>query len=452
MNARSAKPASADWLNGVLTDLPTARKRAALKYLETWLGSKWLNGKGNHQLQQLWRRRDWAAAVELLSLATAVKSMKPKMTEKVEANFLRELKESTGNLEGFVFELLAGSMLDHPEHPVALGGVGQRGYDLLLTLKNRKSIRVSCTALLPSIHEREFGEFARSLYATFRQALIPGSPAVLLAILTGHDDPNRYGEQTSEVVVNSYRDWATGKARPEYGFGYSGWAFQFKPLVPLIELPLHESALSHTFIAVGAHPREEQRRFSARVQEKMDNLGKHFPSSDSDVGNVILVKVPNSISITEAVEYLGKMWSPANAHVSAVWVYRAQLVTDAAGQEGTVGHYVHEVHNPHASVPLASLLPPGGQIAFTTEIGRAEPSEPKFGLLVGDDNLSFPKHYDLTRGEHFYLVDARGSEPVTAPLPLIPNIIVHTALKLNDSGQDVAISRRGQQTEDFRLI
>jgi hypothetical protein len=154
-------------------DRPREEKLEFLRKVEQWLGHDWLTAKSpNHPVKELWKRKDWLATSELLTLGEALALVGPTASDKTLREAANDVRSSDyGNRRGSVWEFFAASLLQTPSQSVAMAPAGHPGYDFELQLGDLYRIRFSCKALIESRWERDFMEFSQSLYKSLATAV-----------------------------------------------------------------------------------------------------------------------------------------------------------------------------------------------------------------------------------------------------------------------------------------
>ena len=129
-------------------------------------------------------------------------------------------------------------------------------------------------------------------------------------------------------------------------------------------------------------------------------LRKHCSAVGNSVANVFLIKIPTSVNIEDARAAIRDAFaSPANACVSAGYLYRASWLTRNAGETFYVGHEIHEEKNPLATVPLDSVCP---KMSLAIPFGQVQVPIPTRELRIGDDLHIIDGEHAVLLGSHVY--------------------------------------------------
>ncbi|MDM4769041.1 hypothetical protein [Solimonas sp. SE-A11] len=127
---------------------------AAFRALHEHFQSDWLQARGDHLLQRLWRRRDALATFELYTLGYSLARLDPidKSWLKHQVKIVKGRDEN--NTNGALFEILGVSSLLNGNQSVVPAKQNQKGYDVDVVDTDNHSWRISLKTYSPSIHER----------------------------------------------------------------------------------------------------------------------------------------------------------------------------------------------------------------------------------------------------------------------------------------------------------
>lgn len=380
-----------------------AEKERHLQTVQSWLGEEWLQAAGSHPVRDLWKRRDWLATTELLTLGHALDRITPKASEKLMSEAANDLRaEDFGNRSGTVFEILAASMFDAPEHPIEMAAPSQKGYDFTVRIAPGKALRVSCKAMIPSRNELEFLRIAKAACNATVITLLPGKNFAAMMTLAKPDEPARFDAAIIVPQVEQATRLAmSGPPISGYGVG-GGWLIQFKPLASLTEANFWNKSPSYTYIAIAPFLGNEQQRFVSKIDDAIANVRKHCPAETNLSTNIIMIRVPSSVSLQAARSFLADRLDDTASDVSAVMLYRARVVTTSDGDTTLVGHEFDWVENPHAKVSVMSLLGRPPQFNLVVPIGQIQTVESRMELRSGSEALDISQGYCYSKGHHYY--------------------------------------------------
>lgn len=380
-----------------------AEKELQLKAVRDWLGEDWLKANGSHPVRELWNRRDWLATTELLTLGHALNRISPKASERLMSEAANDIRsDDYGNRSGTIFEILAASMFDAPEHPVEMAAPSQKGYDFTVSIAPGKVLRVSCKALIPSKYEFEFQRIAKAACKATASTLVPGKNLSAMMSLAKPDDPARFDAATIIPQVAQATTLAMN-GTPAFGYGVGGgWLIQFNPLSSLTEADFWDKSPSYTFIALSPFLGDEQQRFISKIDDAIGNVRKHCPAEANVSTNMIMVRVPSSVSLQAARVFLADRLNDSASDVSAIMLYRARVVTTSDGDTTLVGHEFDWVENPQAKVTVMSLLGRPHHFHLVVPIGQIQTVESRMELHVGSETIDISQGYSYSMGHHYY--------------------------------------------------
>lgn len=389
-----------------LTEVPLADKEAQLQAVVDWLGLEWLNREEPHPVRELWKRRDWLATTELLTIGSGLLKLKSAGHQKNFREAAEDVKaDDFGNRAGSLFEILGAAMFSHSKHPVTLPKVGQPGFDFVIHLPKEKQLRVSCKALVPSAKEIEFRKFARDLHTDFSKELVPGTGCIVQMFLLGKNEARKFDRL--HVLDHLRQAGKQGFTPAEQAYNISGWAFRLDRLAPEPGYRFWAGAASHSFMAMSPFLGDEQKRFEDKIQNAVSNLKKHCSDVSEDVGNLIFIKIPESVSFDKAREWLKTSLDEDSEFVSSVLLIRSQVASeDSKASSSFVVHEFAFVDNPRAKFALGTYLDDGSKEGFKFEmevpIGRVSGVETKLEIHKGSTMFSPTEAYVYFSGHHFY--------------------------------------------------
>lgn len=268
--------------------------------------------------------------------------------------------------------------------------------------------------------------FARKLPLCYEKALT--APTRTLATLSLPDATRaaNYADEVLKGIVESAVIWNDAGAPRSWRSGE--WSIEYDDIEGLPGKTFSEHFPSYTVVATAPFPKNEQHRFSARVTEKVENIAAHCPDVSAGETNVVAVKLPESISMQDAHDYLAGIWGTGNAAVSAVLLVRSRVLRVLLAEEPSpsdltsesfspayLGYEVELVPNPMASYGIETFL--HGPDALEIDVppfSRQAPYRPALQLLDRGALVPVGSRFLFTRGKHFYEVDAADRAAVQA--------------------------------------
>ncbi|MEQ1724006.1 MAG: hypothetical protein ABL930_12590 [Pseudobdellovibrio sp.] len=383
-------------------ELSENEKEAQLEKLANWLGQEWLESKDPHPVRELWNRKDWLATIELLTIGNSLKKIEQKVSPKTLEDAALDMKSNDfGNRAGSLFEIIGSAIFDNPDHPITMPKVGQPGYDFAINLPNEKKIRVSCKALIPSAKEIEFRKFCNSLHKQYTSTLPLGSATITKMYLVDKNDSNKFNVP---YILNGLSNTLAQGYSPERSmYVYGGWGFTISPLAPEEGYSFWNAERSQTFLSICPFLGDEQKRFEDKIDNAISNLKKHCSDVSSEVGNIILIKIPESISFTKAREWLKNSFDDYSDSISAILLIRSQVVSEAKKESTScVVYEISFVENPKAKFNLKTYLDDDFQFKLEIPIGKVTDVETRLEIHDGSRILNPTEAYVYFTGHHFY--------------------------------------------------
>lgn len=407
-----------------LNDVERSTKDAWLDAFRNLLTEDWLNLQGPHPLRQLWKRKDFLATIELLTIGHGLVQVLPKYSPKLKARLVKDLRSfEAGTRSGTLFELLASSMFANDQQTVTMPADGQPGYDFSIKTGGGHVIRVSCKRLLVSQEERAFVAAAEAM----RQAVAErgDNPTLAFAQMEDVTAADRYNVGAVRKAMRDFLAGASG--RRNLSTTFHGWRVFINPLAAAVPHAFARTRQSYTFGATAPFGLHEQKRIEDKIDDAIANLRKHVPLGDGNA-NVVLIQPPQSVSVVNAAAYATDYFADPQraAAISGVFVYRPAVVRDVERDETFIAHHHRYIENPHATTRLGERVPPGG-LSIQVPIGRVTDVEPELQLHMGEHVVRMGGQYVFYRGEHWYDVDARGSHTEFA-MPRLAGLRMHFIL------------------------
>jgi hypothetical protein len=421
-----------EWEEAFLPEIPIEKKRHYKKVFEELVDLNWLTGGTGHPVKELWARKDYSGLVEVLSVGSAFDRMKGRLPPALQKKIRNAIKDNDrDNGAGLIFELMAMSMFDAPHHQVEVPpDANQKGFDFSVQVKSDHIVRVSCKAVNPSFEEKSFLKSSALLARRMQPKVEAGLPLFVIASLAENAaEHNLDSQKIGHVLIQEYQNWLNQAAwRPKnYQSQHSiqDWNLTFSHLSPLIPHHFHSSYGSYTFLATSLHRTNEEGRFLRKLSDAAAGL-KEFSDVGMERSNMIALKIPSSISITLARAFLEKNL-PEFTHISAVFLYRTQLVPSENQSSALVCHELEIFSNPSAVVKIEEVF--GGEFNFNLNglIGiTGKKIERKITLSGVEYDVS--DRYVLQKGHHYYSIT--NNEPIEHRV--FPGIQVNSVVNLSD--------------------
>jgi hypothetical protein len=449
-SADAAETPVREWEEAFLPEIPVEEKRRYKKAFEDLVGLKWLTGNTRHPIRDLWVRKDHPGLVEVLSVGNAFERMRGRMSPKIQRKLLESIVgNDSNNRAGFVFELMAMAMFDTPNHPVEVPGADQSGFDFSVRVKPDHVVRVSCKVLTSSLAEKNFLEASELLARRIRPKVDAGLPLLVIASLASNAKSHYLDSQkVGHALIENYQDWLKkGAWEPknyQSQYSFQDWNFTLAHLNPLIPHHFHSTGGSYTLLAISPHQTDEQRRFTSKFVEAAENLKKHCSDVGENQSNIVALKIPSSISLSLARVYLEKEL-PNFSHISAVFLYRVQLLADGNNSGTLICHESAIVSNSSSIIRLEKILKSDFNFDLNSFIGISSTNIER-KIMLGGVEYDIIDKYVNQRGHHFYsIIDDNPME-----FKVFPGIQVNAVIDLQDGS--LAISPKDTLENSLVLL
>lgn len=377
-----------------------------------------------HPLQTLWRRNDWLASAELFSIGWALANQRDATLKEWFRDAARKVKSSSN--AGLYFELFAAAMLNNDHQRACLAPPSAPGYDILMTLPSQAVVRISCKVLEPSQHESQFVEAARNAANVMKEYVVNRRVSMqFIALANSHD----------QLSINSLEEYLShylnGPLTPK-SLSIPGWTVIATPLASDVS-GTRISRLKESYNIVIATPyhSSEQKRFEDLFRRAAHNLRRHYPSVSEQATNMIMIKLPDSVSIRTAAEWLKSKFAADYSTITAVMFYRCSLRKDEQGVT-FIGQELFLMNNPHAKVPWDKISSGIDQMHLMAPIGNLLTGDPVVKIIVGDVTLASGSLYMYHEGVMHYEIDFPFAPQTSISLKMQPSPNVHSVLVLRD--------------------
>lgn len=395
-----------------LSAWPDDLKEHCLALVENWLKEDWLRKPKPHPVRDVWKRRDFIATTELLYFGSLLDNMERSIPAASLSEIMDRVKsEALGDRSGALFELTAGAMMVSPGCSVSFPPVGNPGFDLVLHLKGNKQVRVSCKVLNASTHAIEFRRFSTELQTDLVKELNGSGPAFQLLGGPLQGTARTYPDtcDVARHLAGHVRSW-NGQSKTETE--YRDWFFGFLGMEKAPDgftwsrLP---DTVSHTVVLTAEFSEHEQKRFNDRMEDACANITRHGVGVGPSIANLIMIKVPTSISIATATSWLNEYFVQAGwLHVCGAIVYRPSIVYDSGFRDTVLGHELSVVENRSASALVESFFNEICTMEMKFPMGVILTEEPRTELRVGNDTANIGGSYMYVRGHHVFETEYDG--------------------------------------------
>jgi hypothetical protein len=368
--------------------LGATEKAKLLELVRAWILPVLTSRRRNHPFFELWHRKDWLATTELLSLGMNLRRLDARLKD---SDFLKNCRkqsvsDNADNRTGHLWEVWCAGVLEHPSQAVVPAPKNKPGFDLSFESAGT-GVRVSCKALNPSKQELEFRTFCEVLNACLAQRLRAG---LVVHIVMVSEAPERGVQRDAMALGDQVADIANQKMG---SFSLGEWKIYVTPYRH--RLPFWNGEASYSLFVASTYGDEEQRRFTTKLEDALENLDRHCGSPPPNTTNVVLMRVPPPISMADAKALSASRLTRDISHVSTVILVRTQLFLRPDGGVAQLGNEYERVENPNAA-----LATPDFKIELPIGIPIGEP-----GLYaeVGGHRISPDRSFKFLQGRRCHV-------------------------------------------------
>ncbi|QXI48856.1 hypothetical protein HU763_005210 [Pseudomonas anuradhapurensis] len=374
--------------------------------VEDLFGAEWLEGqegKEQHRLQALWKRKDWLSTCELFGLGKCIQELAPK-----HAGWLRQtakkVKSGVANAHGFTTEILTCGSIKSQQGEVAPAKGNQKGYDLQVEFPSGFKYYVSIKNQGLTSHEAAFHQYGDRLKAAFDQRLrVLKLDGELYLESDTHIEP-----ETFERLIKFVGDVLQ---RPDT-YTLKGSSLTFK-VMPRSRDPRASTFRSSQVSMLCPQHRNALRNAETRLKEAAENMGAHLKYSD-DYFRYLWIRVHSSIEVAVLKQAAESMLTDDAQDYGFDGVFFVQPSVVRQGSNSVINTYFDvAIANRHPGFIKALQEGKIGLLTLDTPVGRLsqEPSE----LQLTNGPLSPPvppRHYFYQKADIYVLMQRDGEDMV----------------------------------------
>lgn len=392
--------------------MPRDEFEAALTEFEAFIGPEWLKSQPTSAspLMEIWNRPDQLASTELFTVADSYMRLAPQTS----ADWLAEYRKAirTHNSTAIVsqtYELISAAMFSY-KYQAILCEPSAAGYDFTISYAN-KTIRVSCKKLGLSEGEQFFRRQAQAIYERVAEAADRLATPTYQMKLMLVDQKDRLRPTADEMYGGLEQLLAAYRNNLMVGQRVGSWFVQIEPMFSgPDQIPLDPEYRSHQVICVAPHAQDEQKRFATRFEEAARKLKRCGALIDSDNVNVIMIRVPEAVSLRKVKVWLDKKFSRDNTSITGVILMRPIF---GLTEDATTAAFQYEfefIPNPQAQVPWLSFEPQGLSLEATLPVAQFSETESYSAFNVDGQLIRLGEVYTFQRGQVYLQAPPRGQE------------------------------------------
>jgi len=276
------------------------------------------------KFNDLLNREDPLASIELYTIADAAYKLRNESNSEWFLDFGKAITRlSDDEISSKAFELISASMFADYQ-TVILSDVSQAGYDFVIQNEG-VDIRVSCKKLMRSDEHKRFLDECDALFSAIgsSQDMLSGNAVQMNLVseklyASAKSDVN-FAKSKLTDIVQAYG--ANGRKHIVYSLRNSNIAVL--PLLPWNDgWSYTESKLSYVLRVGYKHPSSEQKRFEDLFRRAAKNLKKHSSASDKNIVNVIMIGVPEYVSLATAEKWASAKFNKDYSSIALALLYR----------------------------------------------------------------------------------------------------------------------------------
>lgn len=416
--------------------LSEAEAAAAIAVVEGAFGSAWLHEpSGRHKIQQLWKRSDTLASIELITLGDSLRTLDAIDSQWVNAR-VSDVKESNP-CHGFLFEILGVAALARGGMNIKPTKGNKAGVDAVVSFPDGFEIRLSLKNHDISSHEQFFRDQAIKTRQSARDSFQGKAPGYQLALIA--NKPLVYPDW--DKVRDGIDKWAKGSSIFKNDLSVAKKAAMF--VSPLLGEAgaLSRSYLSDTFFAAAPHHPNEQKNFLDKIDQAASNMRKHSPRSPA-AANVVFMRVHPTAGLDQLAAYAEDLLNGNDdPGVDGLLLY--QVAVTRLGDQSSVTNHLRYIGSPRWT-PSKHLM------KFVFMFGQAAIKQTEMQLHIGDMIIDMKGNYSFQRGDHFYQATSNGGVLSGNANHIASGIHTHAIFSMD--GQEIRISGRFPPDDELVVL
>lgn len=446
------------YFKGLILDQKDAEEIEGLyKLLAEHYTEEWLSRDSSHPIQQLWKREDKIANMELCALAQSIKWLTPINPQWVKNQVKTTKSNDLNNCKGAILELFCLGMMKGQNHSVIPAKLTQAGYDGTLKLNSGTDLRVSIKNYGMSEAQRRYEDSAEEVESIVKELLKKYDYQPTLVLI---DSPQKYPSEQDWINLKEGLDeifrlkkdhndphcFLVSKINEEKELTLSNYIIDWHLIIaPFTEdsRKYHPAYKTYTFIISGLLHHNEYRNIYGKITEACENLEKHSASETGILLNTIFIHIPTSISIEKCYEWIKQYFiDNPDKPISIVYLCQPAVVSDTKTKNENI-HYCFKIlfrtERIKQILPKINFTIPGGGILSD------QPAKNTFVIEFPDGKTETSEgindRYLYQRGNHYLPMVSDGKGVHTGTMQKIgTGIFTHSIIEIPDQPGSIAIT------------
>lgn len=434
-----------------------------MSILEVHFGLKWLEERGDHPIQMLWKRSDILATNELYTLAFSIETV-----NKIDSSWMKDqLKLAKGkdenNRRGAIFEIIGLNLMNNSEHPVSPARLNQAGYDGILKRTDATEVRVSIKNYGKSTFQKSFEKKAQTLeskvVALLNKHSYPPTQVVIdfPSQFPTENDWKMLEDKMDEIfkIKRNDKDPFSAMVEPVDNkiklSSDNGRVIFYLFIAPILvkKEMIHDKYRTYTLLVTAPYHQNEYKNLFSKIDLACANLLKHSASETDNVINSILLHVPNTVSVKTCEQWLSEYFEQfPNKQITFVILYQSNVVeieeTNSSAIQHTCKIYIKNNKNIKGgykfSLPVGICSNESTDLYFIADT----PDGKKEKFVLKDK-------YSYQHGEYFMKLQPDGLGGFQGDLKKIGNG-VYTNLVIEMPGQKGSLVVKGRFPPSDELL
>gem|GEM_PF-5763739 len=388
-------------------------------------GPDWIQCKGDHPLQRLWKRKDWLSTIELYTLGKALDRLQSAYPAWVHHQVELAKSDDLNARKGAFFELIGVSMLSTTDGTCAVPTLPDApGIDCSLKFGPRTFLRLNLKCFGFTATHIDFLAKMNGINQLLREELDKRrfKPVTVMAFSEGVYPSDEQWAQLEDAIRS------LPPACPDEPIclkNYQYWDLILAPL-SLQQYELASDRLSYTFQGSCTYHRNEVRNIRSKLESGFSDLRKAARDDGIEYSDVLFVRIPVSVSLTSVQEVAEQLFNDyVFEHVTGVLLYQPDVAFTKLGGNRALHHCIRFIRNPKSED--CSKYRIFDKLHMSIPIGIITQEPVSTALTNGSDVHHLSSCYFFQKGEIFAkaMLDETTSKETFSWKGHIPGVKVH---------------------------
>lgn len=368
-------------------EMTDSEKQLYREEVGNFFDTEWLEQDGNSLIQFAWKRKDYFAKCEIITLGKCLNTLKNEHEKWIYDNIKTIKSNDLNNSRGAIFEiLLAGyykMMGDEYGHfDIITAKQHQKGYDVSLRFTDEFIDNVSIKWLASSHHNDVFKGKMKSLDNIIKKEIekLPFFGINICVLLEKYPDNAQEWSKIENRTVRCVKNF------DGYNSFYSDELVNIK--VNFMShhkgMKLYSQNKSYSFVASSPFHKNEERNILSKIQNSAYHTSEKSPESNENTRNTCFIRVPSYIDPEYCRRLCAKNKNEMQyKNLHTIFFYCPAIATNLKDNTSLIHHYLSafitnipqlmqekNTHTPGICVPIGITADKYSHLHLITEKGE----------------------------------------------------------------------------------